>query len=373
MWRLSGPGQRLQLEDRVNISDETAGESLMISLRPLNFQPQRTLPPEIDEAPEACGYPSHTACSGLFSAAGSIEPSDIHLIANLCRSNPIQHGLMNWNHDYGGLVNFWAQDFGGLPDAQTPPTPGEEARLWRIPESLNDGPDPWDTPEIARVFNLPAALSTSVTSQALHTWIIEEKDEGSFGRLPNEILSMILVYLSSADVARLRLASRLFANFVLPDGFWRSLFLPEQEFDYIFEARQPSLLHRGSWKQIYAAFCILQAAETMMERKRIRNLALSLHGLMQMLRDTKCEGSPVQSFFEPDAPPKSCSPLWVTAKGALRGNPTELRDDFCSGSRSLFERELRLAPPEQIVAIFASAIDLFGRTYISGIRIVDSN
>jgi hypothetical protein len=116
---LSGPGRRLQLHDVINvgtpgeISDESHA-SLRRNLSPLAFDSQYRPPPELNRSPEAYGYPFHSACWHLLSAYGSLTPSDIHLLFNLCQSCPIQHGLLNWGHGYGALFDIWAYDYGGI-------------------------------------------------------------------------------------------------------------------------------------------------------------------------------------------------------------------------------------------------------------------
>jgi hypothetical protein len=339
-WHLSGPGQRLQHHDRISIGDGSIDDFLIISLSPLSFHSWPAPLAELDTSSEAHGYPFHTACWGLLSVSSSMEPSDVQLVANLCRSNPIQRGLMNWGHDYGGLVNIQAYDYGGIADAQTSLAPGEEPQFVRFPTLLNDGVDPWDIPALADVFNPPTALPTAVASSATNLPVQIQpsklRHDGTFTKLPFEILSMILVYLPSMDSARLRLASRLFANTPLLDSFWRSRFLPGREFCHVFEAHEAPQSCRGRWKQIFDKVRILQTTEALIERKRIWHLGISLHGMLHMMRSSKCEKTAIQSFFEPHAPSESHTTAWVTASRALEGQRLNPSDIFSSGSRSLF-------------------------------------
>lgn len=178
---------------------------------------------------------------------------------------------------------------------------------------------------------------------------------------------MILIHLPSRDVTRLRLASRSFANVVLSEFFWRSRFFPGREFHHVIEAHEPSRLRRGSWRQIFESVKALQTTEAMVERRRIWHLGLELHGILQTLRDVRCEGTAIRSVFESNARPEPCHVAWVTASRALKV-PSEI---FSAGSRCLFERELKLPPPEQSMGIFVSTVDLFDRRYISGITVLD--
>ncbi|KAH7324416.1 hypothetical protein B0I35DRAFT_349090 [Stachybotrys elegans] len=376
-WYVSGLGQRLQFEDRVNVDDITDKRPLKINLNPLVIYPSSTPLPQPNLSPNASGYSFHAACWGLFSASGSTETSDILLLANLCRSTPIKHGLMHWGHDYGGILDISAHDVGGALEAQTKRAPGEEPQLFRFPAPLNSGPDPWDIPGLARLFNRPTYLPTSAPLPAgiLLSEVLprERGQEDPFQKLPEEVLCMILVYLPSVDVARLRLASPAFANTPLTDDFWRSRFGPQREFHHVFEAHQSSKLHRGRWRSIFAAVKCLETTDAMLERRRIWDLGLSLHGILRMMRDIKCEGTPIQTICEPHAPSESSNTVWVTASRALIGQHTCTSDIFSLGSRSLFERKLKMPPQNQKIALFVSIVDLFGRRHISGIRILDSN
>jgi hypothetical protein len=353
-------------------SDETTTEPLRLNLSHFTFGSRYAAPRELHDSPEANGYPFHAACWRLFLAcrpAGALD-LDIPLLFSVCLSFPIQSGQMNWGHDYGALVNIWSYDYGGVQDEIIPPSPGQEPQLAMFPfQLLENGPDPLNIPQLVRLFVPPAVLVPSTATQAVmplrRTGGGEQPD--IFTNLPTEILCMILVCLPSMDAARLRLASRTFANVTLPDLFWHSRFSPEREFHHVFEARQYSS-RAGGWRQLFESVKSIQMSPGMVERKRIWHLGLSLHSVLQMLSDVKCEGAPIRSFFEPSSPPSELRhATWVTASRALRAP----QDQYSVGSRSLFERELKLPPPGKTRAIFISTIDLFGRCYISGIRILD--
>jgi hypothetical protein len=75
------------------------------------------------------------------------------------------------------------------------------------------------------------------------------------------------------------------------------------------------------------------------------------------------DGNHVQTFFEQNAP--TDPRRWVTASRAPRG-PSDI---MLEKKRVLYERTLTL--PSSATAISVSTVELFGRRYISGIRILD--
>ncbi|KFA76645.1 hypothetical protein S40288_05956 [Stachybotrys chartarum IBT 40288] len=103
----------------------------------------------------------------------------------------------------------------------------------------------------------------------------------------------------------------------------------------------------------------------MLNRRRVWALCSSLYRVLEAMGSTRCGGSAVQSFWEPGAPPDER--LWVTASRALKPP----RKYFDTGSRAIYERTLLLPP--RTVAVFGSLFDLFGRRYISGIRVLDDS
>lgn len=278
-------------------------------------------------------------------------PSDIQALLKLCRSFPSRQGLLNWGHDYGGSVDY-----------ETIFAPGEEPSLCRSTGSFSLEADPFNIPEIHLAFqqiaNNPNSDPAGTTFRAAGT-----ASADVFTRLPMEILSWILIYLPSGDVFSLKLASRVYANLALPESFWKSRFLPERELGYLFEAQEYFSSFKGCWRSIFGSVKALRSLPAILNRKRIWGLCSPFHEVLKTMRDINCDGDPIQSFFEPNVP--SDDRCWTTASRALK-LPAE---SFFTGSRVLYERKLILAP--ESTAILASTVDLFGRRYISGIRITD--
>ncbi|KAI9148850.1 hypothetical protein HJFPF1_10892 [Paramyrothecium foliicola] len=298
---------------------------------------------------QAWAFPFHSACWQILSRSSHPEQLDCQALMSLCRSFPSKQGLLNWGHDYGGLVR-----------SEPMLAPGEEPSLHRLTGSITQGADPFDIPVIHLAFEQAANDSHS------HNPILRvarPRDADPFASLPMEILHWILTHLPSRDVVQLKLASRVYGNLVLPNSFWKSRFLPGRELHHIFEAQKYFSSVKGCWKCIFRSLKTLGITPAILNRKRTWGLSSSLHGLLELMKDVNCDGDLVQSFFDPNAQPNDRH--WITASRALK-KPTK---PFFTGSRVLHERELTLPPESR--AIFASTVELFGRHYISGIRIVD--
>lgn len=154
----------------------------------------------------------------------------------------------------------------------------------------------------------------------------------------------------------------------LTDLFWKSRFLPDHEFQHIFEAKRyfSSDTHRGQWRAIYDWMRPLKSTPAVLNRKRIWDLSTTLVKAMKKIQGISCDGQPVQSFFEPHAPPADDPTRnWVTASRALK-LPKEM---VMTGSRVLYLRQLGL-PSRGLCAFYISTVELFGRSYICGLRIV---
>ncbi|KAH8889263.1 hypothetical protein GQ53DRAFT_807867 [Thozetella sp. PMI_491] len=330
-------------EDDDEDNDE---EILAIDLMRSMFGNPRHLPFAPDREPRAWGFPFHSACWRMLLLSSPVSPLDTQALMNLCRSFPIQMGLINWGHDYGGLV-YWDNVL----------TPGEEPIWQHRKRSLTQDSDPLVIPELHQVFR-QRSESASLGPLGAHCLTAQALMTDIFARLPAEILELILIHLASRDVVRLKQASRIYASVPLRASFWKSRFLLGQEFHHVFEARQSNTIH---WRSLYSSAKSLESLPAMVNRKRVWNLCLSLHGLLETTTSASCEGEPIRSFFEPQAPPDG--KRWVTASRALK-RPI---NTMSAGSRILYERRIVLAP--NTTAILASTVAISGRRYLSGITV----
>ncbi|KAG7294169.1 hypothetical protein NEMBOFW57_004238 [Staphylotrichum longicolle] len=264
---------------------------------------------------------------------------------------------MQWGHDYEGST-AQAEDPSALP-------PGEEGRVIRSVVIGIHYMDPLEIPQLQPLFeNMDQADEDRPSpggSPSLQRCSATHHTD-PFARLPAEILQTIVTQLPTPDVAALRRASRAWAGLSLHDLFWRSRFQPGGEFEFVFEAASHFSRVRGRWQEIYHGvkalqYEPLQSQVCMQNRKRVWHLASSLRDLMSKARGTECEGADnyVQELLD--------DPHWITACRGLH----ELRHDLSYGSRMIFQRSVNV--PDDAVGLFVSMIDIFGRRYVSGIRI----
>ncbi|KAF4948725.1 hypothetical protein FSARC_13661 [Fusarium sarcochroum] len=283
--------------------------SLRAILMPYDFQDstQYTLVSD-DLETTVLGFPFHSACWRILRASGRVSNKDIHLF-NLCRSFPKQCGMLNWGHDYGGKAK-----------RDVPLIPGEEPCLILRPIGSGSDVDPDSDTEFIMMFEgesseLPNEETGSITTLPRNHQVT---DSDVFTTLPTEILLTLADHCTLHDLFRLKQSSRAFTNLHLPNSFWRNRFRPGGEFE-----------------------------------------------TLEAMRQTSCDGNPVQSIFEPKAPPDDRT--WVTSSRALKPPGGILN----RGCRVIYERAMTL--PMASSAIYASTIEAFGRCYISGIRIQDKD
>ncbi|KAF4467050.1 hypothetical protein FALBO_6085 [Fusarium albosuccineum] len=365
--RVSGVGERRQFEDiipldqsvNVDVSESIVDDSwVQIGLFRLSFGGKYPPDPPIIPIP-LWGFPLHDKCWELLCAVDKRfqNQSTLQALFDLCRSQPIQNGVLNWGHNYHGLVGYNA-DVKKL-------FPGEEARL-QGRDLPNDNTHQYDPMEIPRLDYL-ASLGTSTTSQNA-TWepkLVASSHSDPLGRLPPEILVDVLVRLNSIDAANFRLASRAIANIGLPDAFWCSRFWPGREFEHIFELAA-SQAANGQWRTVFKQARALKRLPVMVNRQRVWALACQLRDLVTLrLESPFCHGSLFKSFFNPDAPRDDR--VWHTAQTSVCPATTA----FAEGTRSLYDAAITLTGITS--KAWASLVTINGKCYVSGLRLTQSN
>lgn len=351
---LSGPGIRELFADWVQLNDAETDDDepdlTRVWLMQTKFSPPSlAVSPVV--TPPAWGFPYHTACWRVMAEVCSDDAPDPQLLFDLCRSFPVQQGVMNWGHDYGGSICYEERRPHGI-------VAGEEAQILRPLRNAIYQHDPFDLPDLWYVFEnqvdagfAPRDLSPQHLSLAAPGY------RDGFFRLPTEILQLILTYLPTPDMVSLKRASRIYADLPLHDQFWRSRFWAGHEFAFVFEATHFSSITRGRWKSVY--FWVLDRYRTpsFTNRRRVWSLAYSLWGLLCLVSEASCDGSAVET------PPSHLGVRWVTASRALM----PLERDFSLGSRAFYERSISVS--EKTSALFVSVIEIHGCRYVSGIRI----
>jgi hypothetical protein len=365
--RLSGVGARGPAHDYAprdpssKHHDPTLDPSTLVDIWLLkdNFRtPPPAPPPALTQT--AWGFPFHASCWDLMVTLLDQEDMDMRCLFDILLSLPQQQGYLDWGHDYGRLLRTQV-DVSLL-------LPGEERVLGgldyeNMPRTSTGLPvytfDPLAVPDLLA---LSSSCLTSVDQEAtarssaakIHT------KPDSFRKLPVEIMQLILNILPSGDVLNVKIASSVVAATPLPESFWASRFLAGHEFEYIFEARH-SVGHSFSWKRFYLGVKNLLDDAHLRNRQRISKLIFPPRNLLSEYSLSTCFGTPVQSFFEPNAAPSNEEP-WTTASRAV----VDPDDFFTSGCRALRLRRIRL--PDMLTPVFISFVDFGDKQYLSGIR-----
>lgn len=317
-----------------------------------DFETPLSLDEDGDGLPEVWGFPFHSSCWDLLEQSNPEPCIDIDALFRLCRSQRVSNdGLLDWGHDYGGLIDWIS-------------TPGEGTNNWEL--RPGNSFDPLDIFKSVKHHLDEVELVSG--NQALSTQGFEGKPD-AFSSLPVEIISAFLALLPSKDVANLRLASRRIASIELPDSFWISRFRPGHEFDHIYEAKPHLVTRRGHNKLNYLA--VKQARDesgitsrALDNRRRIWGLCEGMHETLRQMKDVECRGIELPSQFEPDVTPKYLDGrVWTTI--------SDRDPSLCSVQDILYERFVT-APPNGRLTAFVSTISLFGNQYVTGLRIRDN-
>ncbi|KAH8734095.1 hypothetical protein BGZ61DRAFT_529297 [Ilyonectria robusta] len=371
--RISGIGMRQNLQDLIpldesnrtyDVSDSIVDQS-WIAVELLEGYYGTLMPRQntLEEHSWFLGFPLHTCCWDILSVNGRYESqAAIQALFDVCASQPVQSGALNWNHDYGGFFRYQV-DIQNL-------FPGEEPELSdrRIQNSSYES-DPAQIPELRRLAsNGDNGLSNTHHDLGQKPKFYTPNPSDPFQLLPSDLLVEILVWLPSNDVVSLRLASREFANAELPNGFWRSRFWPGRELSHIFETEQWATA--GRCKSLFTEIKVLRALPSMLNRERVWALASRINDLVQTRLEAQvCHGSPCSSILEPDAP-YSGQP-WRTAELQVRRSSFFSDDAFRKGSIAMYGRMMELECP--ISRIQVSSVRLSAKAYVSGLRITQEN
>ncbi|KAJ3523111.1 hypothetical protein NM208_g12576 [Fusarium decemcellulare] len=362
--RISGIGRVHQsdhvvpLDNSINIDVSESvidGDWAKIELMKLSFGDGRLPQDPSLMSIKLWGYPLHTRCWDILCVHRDDfeDTAVVQALLDLCRSQPIQFGLMDWGDNYDGLWNY----IRGIEEL----LPGEEMRMRQrfIMESPFDC-DPCDIPQMrpGAFRSVEDDIKEHVVAGLRMASSINKHDP--FRALPPELRVQILLQQKSSDVANLRLASRAFSDIQLPEIFWRSRFWPDKELAHIFHLVQSPGLN-GQWKATFKKAKALQNLPAIINRKRIWSRASLLSSLISARLRCQLSGA-FLSQEESEPRVLESDSHWCRAKGSVF--PASL--DFWCGSRALFERTL--VPSSSVVGISVSSIRLHDKTYISGFR-----
>ncbi|MBE3042560.1 F-box protein, partial [Candidatus Bathyarchaeota archaeon] len=306
--------------------------------------------PQLQES-HAWGFPFHESCWRILALARQDEEVDVQALFDIFRSFPVQDGIINFGHDYGGDACYeWHP--GTVPV-------GKELGLFRGRPVGSRMSDPLELSELRCFFeegygSREREPGCDTVAHTYHTRV------DPFSKMPMEILQRILEYLPTTDVLHLKQSSAAFANLPLPQSFWKSRFLPGREFEAVFEAvfearsRQHAASLRGRWQALYHLIRSIRRSDPFANRERVWKLAGSLWGIIDQATSTSLCGNGNGHL---DAL------RWVDAHTALK----QSKDVFSSGSRAFYHRTFTF--PASVLQVFVSLVQIHRRRYVSGIRV----
>ncbi|VUC24068.1 unnamed protein product [Clonostachys rosea] len=300
------------------------------------------------------GFPLHDSCWNLLRLNDPEIPEEavVHNLFDLCRSQPIQRNVMDWGHDYGGLLAYEL--------APTAVCPGESAIL-RARSFIGNThlSDPINIPELQSVLDQDGLdLASDQSSQLASSNITQDP----FAIFPHEILVHILAELDSADVVSLFFASRILASSGLPGPFWRSRFWPGKEFSHIFELCGQGSSAPRNWRQTYGLVKAINDNPALENRRRIWGLASRLNGFIRARKQLKeCEGIPMELS-------EGCGSRKPHRSNRHMGSVSPLCNYFTRGSRALYYRKVLIKGWIKKMTISVNRLN--GRTYICGLSFV---
>jgi hypothetical protein len=218
--------------------------------------------------------------------------------------------------------------------------------------------NPCQVPEVDHILaedpeQPPAFNPTASSSQAL-----------GIGRipLPEELCTVIAMYLPTTDVLRARLASRSFWSVFYNQQFWKSRFGASADRSWLFEARNISSLR--DWRWLYRRTNVVHIGPGLRNRQRIWRL---LQGLLDISALVWNELPPVlPAMWSPDIVIRATDRRVDSTGGFCRDQHAANRtlDNGCRQFRSQ-----RIAVPDNLARLSVYALAFGDREYITGMTL----
>lgn len=292
----------------------------------------------------ARGFGLHDRCWRVLVAVHPHEEVDLQRLLHVLLSFPVKQCVVDFGHEYGNIMTRPSAPYGH--ERPLFPTLGPHTRGQF---------DPLDPPTLQSFFRNEGSFHDEGTGPAAPARAVSASGD-PFAALPEETLALVFEELPSADVARLRRASRACADSLLRDSFWKSRFASGREFGFIFEAWDHAASVAGRWESLYMFARANRETPEVANRRRVWDLARSLRGLVHEAGEVRLRGGLTEDGGGDKGP-------WVTASWAL----CPLRERFDRGARAIWTR--RVSVPRE-ASIYVSRVDIHGGGYISGIRLV---
>ncbi|PKY00137.1 hypothetical protein P168DRAFT_307768 [Aspergillus campestris IBT 28561] len=302
------------------------------------------------------GFVFHEACWSLLEHSYDPEQVPIARLYEVCRSLPLRMLVRGvaWGYTFGGV---WCLDYYGFD-------PREDG----FPcHSLNtkDGPLPWTrnpcvVPEIISL--LEGTPEGPLPRRTCHSCPASGNGD-VFSSVPQEIRDTVAALLSTADICRLRLASRTFVSTFSSQHFWRSRFQPGGERSWLGEIQ--GLPAFSNWCWLYDRTKRELLPPELLNRQRVNGLILQIHQILN-LRSSEVSVHCSQATQMPVTP-------WREVSADLRPRSDNRFFDeiawfnFDQGCRLLHTQTINI--PERLAQVSFSLLDLNGKKYVTGMRV----
>jgi hypothetical protein len=308
------------------------------------------------------GFILHESCWQIIHKVSGPEGFSLERLLCVCESLPFSalFGGVDWGHDYGGLIKLDV-------DKQYPP-------LEPFPSHISDrlltigamkgpfyeaGMQIMSPPRVALLGN-PGPRQLPITSRG-----------DPLSRLPWELLEMISWDLPTRDALNLRLLSRHFGPLFYSASFWASRFRLDGVREFVFEAREETLLwDAGRLLHLYRNSRFTLATPELRNRARVWKLAQLM---LPMIRPSPSSGTnqDSQDSFR-RRPTRSSFSTLLARLAANEQPPIQNLDEwepFNRGCRSTGTVEIEV--PYGDLEIGIALVDMGERDYVTGIKLVD--
>ena len=183
-----------------------------------------------------------------------------------------------------------------------------------------------------------------------------------FGRLPNELLEIIIINLDISTALRMRLISKAFLPVLTSQAFWASRFLRGNERGYFFEEAENKSIDK--WDRLYRAT----------SDKRLSSSEQIRLWMWRMIKDISTLAR--LQFSKPDNNPRTINAVqsmkWLNryrVVGKVIAEPEyESSHSFREGCRE-FGTQIALVP-NNLLAVSVTTTSVGGTTYIAGICLI---
>ncbi|CAI0646924.1 unnamed protein product [Colletotrichum noveboracense] len=213
--------------------------------------------------------------------------------------------------------------------------------------------NPYEVPEIQ---NLLTEDPGSPPSSTLSVSGLTTPGRDVFFALPEELRSVIAMYLPTVDVLNLRLASRAFWTMFNNQQFWASRFRHSSDRSWLFEARHST--ETQNWRWLYRRTNNLRRDFGLQNRARVWNLAQKLVDVLDF------------RWVEIGVNYSPCSDQRIEVSGEMWEQPVAGYSLFDKGCR-LFERH-RVTIPENLSQISVCSLLLGDMSYVTGLKFTNA-